>query len=307
MNDESNRVAPHPGWRVAGTTLLLAALGLPALPAAAAVVFQGWNAGVSATRFDWSSDLFDARLLGLPDIACVYAQVTATCADSRYPHGSTTPPGLPAFSLIAGQTVSTRAERSIGGPMRAAMTAELQAAGDIEGGVTHFRFDNAVPSLARFGYGLFTLGQGLGRLEFGGIGPQTALYYFMEWELQASATDGGARMDYGLEISGADATLRGNGLPLQALSGSRAGSVTGVSVLSPQFLFGLHTPAGVGTPQTLATGSLDIWLTFSTQPIFDLPNDGGGGGGGTVPEPAPWALLGAAAAAAVTRRRLKQL
>lgn len=306
MNDESKRVARHPGWRVAGTTLLLAALGLPALPAAAAVVFQGWNAGVSATRFDWSSDLFNPQLLGLPDIACVYSQATATCADSRYPHGVTTPPGLPAFSLIAGQTVSARAETSIGGPMRAALTAELQAAGDIEGGVTHFRFDNAVSSLAQYGYGLFTIGQGLGLLQFGGIGPQTELYYHMEWELQASATDGGARMDYDLEFLGADATLRGSGLPLQALSGSRTGKVTGVSALSPQFLFGLHTPAGVGTPQTRATGSLDIWLTFSTQPIFDLPDDGGPGGG-TVPEPAPWVLMGAAALAAGTSRRRKQL
>ncbi|MBK9362786.1 MAG: hypothetical protein IPM99_17565 [Rubrivivax sp.] len=66
--------------------------------------------------------------------------------------------------------------------------------------MTHFRFDNAVSSLAQYGYGLFTIGQGRGLLQFGGIGPQTELYYHMEWELQASATDGGARMDYDLEF-----------------------------------------------------------------------------------------------------------
>lgn len=268
-------------------------LSLPAMTAHAAVTFSGWNAGTSASSFSWSTDLYDPTRLGLPDLACVYAGASNTCADSRYPHGTTTPANLPTFSAIAGQQVQTQVQRSIvtSNDMSASMTADVQRAGDIEGQVTHIRFENEVSSLAVFGYGLFTHSDARGLLSFGGIGAQTPLYYYMEWVLDTEATDGGARMSYGLELFGNDPSLRGNNLPTQDLRGSRAGYITGVSALSPQFAFGLSTPAGVATQQTRATGSLDIWLTFSSSPVS------------SVPAPAPWQMwLGAGLVSALIHR-----
>lgn len=265
---------------------------LVALPAGATATFSGWNAGTSASFFDWSTDLYDPRSLGSPpDIACVYSGAGGNCDAPGYPHGSTTPPNLPTFSAIAGQQVQTQVQRSIkiSNDLRASMTADVQRAGDIEGQVTHIHFGNAVSSLIKFGYGLFTYSTAAGLLSFGGIGAQTPLYYYMEWALDTEATDAGARMSYDLEFFGDDPSLRGSNLPTQDLRGSRAGSVTGRSQLSPQFLFALHTPAGVATENTSATGTLDIWLTFSSSPIDRLPTPDG-----NVPEPPAWTLTLAA-------------
>lgn len=280
-----SRPGPRPGLAACVSAL---ALMLPVIPAQATVTFGGWNAQTSASYFNWSTDLFRSDRLGLPDMACVYAGASATCGDSRYPHGSTTPPNLPTFSAIAGQQVQTLVQRSIvtSNDLRASMTADVQGAGDIEGQVTHIHFDNAVSSLASFGYGLFTHSTALGLLSFGGIGAQTPLYYYMEWALDTEATDAGARMSYDLEFFGNDPSLRGSNLPTQDLRGRRAGSVTGRSQLSPQFFFGLDTPAGVATQATRASGTLDIWLTFSSSPIDRLPTPDG-----TVPTPATWQLL----------------
>jgi hypothetical protein len=99
--------------RHAQTTMLRAnmrhaALGLAiagaltALPAAAAVTFSGWNAGVSASSFGWSTDLFAQQWYGPPDIACVYAGANSTCANPSYPHGTTTPANLSVGTPIAG-------------------------------------------------------------------------------------------------------------------------------------------------------------------------------------------------------------
>jgi hypothetical protein len=274
------------------------ALSLPAVTAQAAATFVGWYAGLSSSSFGWSTDLYGPNSLGLPDIACVYPDANSTCADPRYPHGTTTPPNLPTFSAIAGQQVQAEVRRSIGGDMRASMTADVQRAGDIEGEVTHFRFDNAVSSLGP-GYGLFTDSSARGLMSFGGVSTQTPLYYYMEWVLDTEATDGGARMSYDVNFFASDPGLRGNNLPTQDLRGSRAGSVTGGSALSPQFAFGLFSPAGVATAQTRATGSLDIWLTFSSRPVNGLPTPPDG----TVPTPATWQLLLAAGLLAVPLRR----
>ncbi len=261
----------------------------------AGVVFNGWNAGVSSARFNWSSDLFNSALLGLPDQACVYPGVSLECSDPRRPHGTTTPGGLPAFSLIAGQQVHTGVSRWIAGPMAASMTADVQQAGDIEGRITHFRFENAVSTLSPYGYGLFSHADAYGsQLVFGGIGASTPLYYYMEWILDADATGAGPLMDYSVEINGSDPAFRASGVAPQDFSGSYAGSVTGVSALSPLFHFNLASPAGTSHR---ANGSLDIWMTFSAFPIFDLPRDDQ-----AVPEPGTLSLLLGAGLLLVARR-----
>lgn len=99
-------------------------------------------------------------------------------------------------------------------------------------------------------------------------------------------------------VTAADPGLRASHVALADGSGSRSGSVVGQSALSPSFLFGLSNPAGAA--RGTATASLDIWLTFSAQPIFDLPrpdND--------LPEPATpvLVLLGGLLAAAWRRAR----
>jgi PEP-CTERM motif len=262
--------------------------------ALAAVVFNGWNAGHSSSSFGWSSDLFGANALGLPDIACVYPGVSAICSDPRYPHGTTTPPNLAPFSLIKGQQVQTRVSRPW--PMLASMTADVQAAGDIEDQVTHLRFDHAVAWLS--GYGLFTQSDARNLLVFGGVGANTALYYYVEWAIDADDAAPGALMNYSVEINGSNPAQRGSGLRPQDLRGSYAGSTLGASVLSPQFSFSLYTPAGA--PRTTAAASLDIWMTFSSEPVFSLPAPGG-----SVPEPGtlPLLLAGALCAAVGAWRR----
>lgn len=265
---------------VRSAVLLALPLAVAASGVEAAAVFNGWNAGsASGSSFDWSSDLFGS--LGLQDTACVYPTASATCSDTRRPHGTTTPPDLVPFSLIAGQQVQTRVARSIGGPMLASMTADVQAAGDIEGRVTHMRFDQAVSWLS--GYGLFTQSDARNLFVFGGVAADTALYYYMEWRIDAEALGAGARMDYSVEINGNDPSLRGAGLVPADLSGSRAGMFTG-GILAPQFSFALDTPAGAA--RSSASGALDIWVTFSSQPVFDLPGAGPG-----VPEPGTLSLL----------------
>lgn len=281
----------------AGALLALALAG-PWQAASAAVVFNGWNASLSSSTFAWSSDLFDPRLLGLPDIACVYPGASAQCADSRYPHGTTTPPNLTPFSLIAGQTVQAQVSRDIVGPMLASLTADVQPAGDIEGEVTHFRFDSAVGWLG--GYGLFTSSLATGLLSFGGVGAATPLYFHMEWLLEGESTTTDTRMSYDLNLNSGDPGLRGSNVAVGDRSGSRSGSVVGLSAWSPSFLLGLANPAG--SPQGTASAVLDIWLTFSNQPVFELPRPDQ-----AVPEPATPALVlaGALLATALARRRAR--
>lgn len=264
---------------------------LTALPAAAAVTFSGWNAGVSSSSFGWSTDLYDPRLLGLPDIACVYPGASAICADPRYPHGTTTPGNLAPFTPIAGQQVQTHISRVVGGPMMASMTAALQAAGDIEGQVTHFRFENAVSSLSPYGYGLFTFDSADGSLLFGGVGAGTTLYYHYEWELDADATGSGYQVGYSVGVGGAQSGESNLGAQGLARSGSRSGSVVGQSSLGPALALSLVSPAAATATGTTSTAKLDFWITFSTRPVFDLPNPGGGG---SVPEPPAWTLTLAA-------------
>ena len=260
---------------------------LAAAPASAVVTFSGWNASTSASSFGWSSDLFDARLLGLPDIACVYAGASATCADPRYPHGTTTPPNLPTFSAIAGQQVQTRIQRSIvtGNDMRASMTADVQSLGDIEGQVTHFRFENAVPSFSPFNYGLFTNNTVGGSFLFGGVAPATTLYYYYEWALDADATGTGFRVGYGVGADGVQESAFNLGAQGLARSGSLAGSVVGRSTLNPRLSLDLFSPSLSTVAGTNSTASLDFWITFSTEPIFGLPDPEG-----SVPEPPTFAL-----------------
>lgn len=260
----------------------------------AGVVFNGWNAGVSSARFNWSSDLFNPVLLGLPDQACVYPNATLECSRPGQPHGTTTPGDLPPYSLIAGQQVQTRVSRSIGGPMLASLTADVQQAGDIEGQITHFRFENAVSTLSPYGYGLFSYADALSLFFFGGIGASTSLYYYLEWMLDADATGPGPLMDYSVEINGRNPAFRASGITPQDLSGSYAGSVTGVSALSPMFHLYLASPAGTSHR---ANATLDIWMTFSASPIFDLPRDDH-----AVPEPGTLSLLLGAGLLLVARR-----
>lgn len=256
-------------------------------PAAAAVVFNGWNAGYSDSRFAWSTDLYGPGLLGLPDIACVYPGASAICADTRYPHGTTTPGNLAPFTPIAGQQVQTQISRVVGGPMMASMTADLQAAGDIEGQVTHFRFENAVSSLSPYGYGLFTFDTADGSFLFGGVGAGTTLYYHYEWELDADATGSGFQVGYGVGVGGAQSGASNLGAQGLARSGSRSGSVVGQSSLGPALALSLVSPAAATATGTTSTAKLDFWITFSAQPVFGLPNPGGGG---SVPEPPAWTL-----------------
>lgn len=287
----STRRRARPAARAVRSAVLLALpMAVAASGADAAVVFNGWNAGsASGSSFDWSSDLFGP--LGLQDAACVYPTASATCSDPRRPHGTTTPPDLVPLSLIAGQQVRTRVARDIGGPMLASMTADMQAAGDIEDRVTHVRFDHAVSWLS--GYGLFTRSDARNLLGFGGVGAGTPLYYYMQWRIDAEALGAGARMDYSVEINGNDPSLRGAGLAPADLSGSRAGMFTG-GILAPQFSFALSTPAGAA--RSSASGALDIWMTFSSQPVFGLPGTAPG-----VPEPGTLPLLLAAGLLAAVR------
>jgi hypothetical protein len=266
---------------------------LAALPAGAAVTFNGWNAGTSASSFGWSSDLFGSNSLGLPDIACVYAGASATCADPRYPHGTTTPGNLAAFTPIAGQQVKTMIQRPIltgNVDMRASMTADVQRLGDIEGQVTHIRFENAVPSFSPFIYGLFTNDTVGGSFLFGGVGAATTLYYYYEWDLDADATGAGFGVGYGVGLDGTQAGATNLGAQGLARSGSRGGSVVGRSTLDPRLSLDLFSPSLATAARTHGTASLDFWITFSTQPINGLPNPGGG----SVPEPPAWTLALAA-------------
>jgi hypothetical protein len=67
------------------------------------------------------------------------------------------------------------------------------------------------------------------------------------------------------------------------------------------FAFGLYTPAGLGAGPRLANATLDIWMSFSSTPITDLPRDDPGN---NVPEPASaWLVFVAGLLAAAGRRR----
>jgi hypothetical protein len=182
--------------------------------------------------------------------------------------------------------VITWVSRNFLNGMLASITADVQAAGDIEGGVTHFRLDNAVSSLSPFNYGLFTYNYVDGSFLFGGVGAATALYYYYEWELEADATGLGFGVAYGIGADGiqvSDTESDARGL---VRSGNRSGSVVGQSMLLPRLSLDLFSPALATFAGTQGDASMDFWITFSTQPINGLPKPGGG----SVPEPPAWAL-----------------
>jgi MYXO-CTERM domain-containing protein len=81
----------------------------------------------------------------------------------------------------------------------------------------------------------------------------------------------------------------GSNLGAQGLtrSGTRGGSVVGISTLSPRLSLDLFSPSLATAGGTSSIASLDFWITFSTTPIFGLPSPGGGG---SVPEPPTFAL-----------------
>jgi hypothetical protein len=184
--------------------------------------------------------------------------------------------------------VQTRIQRSIvtGNDMRASITADVQSLGDIEGQVTHFRFENAVPSFYPFIYVLFTNDTVGGSFLFGGVGAATTLYYYYEWDLDADATGTGFGVSYGVGVDGTQASAFNLGAQGLARLGSRAGSVVGSSTLDPRLSLDLFSPSLSTGPGTTSTASLDFWITFSSQPINGLPKPGGG----SVPEPPAWAL-----------------
>ena len=270
-------------------------LNTPAVLSAPA--FNGWNAGIaSGSWFDWSSDLFNPLILGLPDRACVYPTATLDCSDPRRPHGTTTPSDLAPFTLIAGQQVETNISRTINGPMSSTMTMDVQSAGGVEGNISHVRIDLSVGQLNAFGYGLFSYGSVGNLLSFSGVSSSAPLYYYTEWTIDALLA-GDARMSYDIRL-GADGVTASD-VAAGDLSGNFSGSVTGNS-LSPSFFLGLATPAAAGLPGTSAV--LDIWMTFSSEPVTKLPGDDPK----PVPEPGsvPLLVLAAGLLAAVRVRTM---
>ena len=247
---------------------------------AAAATLSGVNFGNSGSGLDWSSDL--GLDYGKP------------ATDEAGIGGGTTTPARPNFAGFAGgETLFNAISRPEFGGLSSQFQATVAATGDVVGNIHYAKISNSVPAPFLGIYGLFaasTINEALGFSDAptGGIIGPSHVFYAYSYRIS-----GAGAMDMSYDINFGDGFVGESGIAFGPRSGTRFGvkgltrgdggnSFSGGGATSVRINFGLANGAGSALPGGAA--SLEIWYTFSGEPIATAP----------IPLPAPVWLLGSA-------------
>ncbi len=259
----------------------LCGCGLSLLAAgASAATLNGVNFGNSGSGLDWSSDL------GL--------DYFKPATDEAGIGGGTTTPARPNFAGFAGgETLFNAISRPEFGGLSSQFQATVAATGDVVGNIHYAKISNSVPVPFLGVYGLFaasTISEALGFSDAptGGILGPSHVFYAYSYRLS-----GAGAMDMSYDINFGDGDFGESGVAFGPRSGTRFGvkgltrgdggnSFSGGGATSVFINFGLANGSGSVLPG--GAGSLEIWYTFSGEPITTAP----------VPIPAAAWLLGSA-------------